>query len=121
MIDEPGVQDDWSLSDELVMELKGLQEHELREVVHFAQGRIRELQAPVSDTIEPAPGEEILSVEERPECTEVIKSEPCGEGCSECPHGPYLYHVYEEVKPDGRTSLHWVFLGRVFGQVGRGE
>ncbi|SFG35655.1 hypothetical protein SAMN04488063_1787 [Halopelagius inordinatus] len=121
MIDESGAQDDWSLPDELVTELNELQEHELREVVHLAQRRIRELQAPVSDKIEAAPGEEILSTEERAEYTEVIKSEPCGEGCSECPHGPYLYHVYEEVRPDGRTSLHWVFLGRVFGRIDRRE
>ncbi|RDI71612.1 hypothetical protein [Halopelagius longus] len=116
MGDESGVRDDWSLPDGLVAELEGLQLHQLREVVHYAQGRIRELQAPLSDKIEAAPGEEILATEERPEYTEVIKSEPCGEECSDCPHGPYLYHVYEEVKPDGRTSLHWVFLGRVFSR-----
>lgn len=121
MTDEPKARGEWSLPEDLVAELEGLQLHELREVVHYAQGRIRELQAPVSDQIEAAPGEEIHSTEERPEYTEVIKSEPCGDGCSNCPHGPYLYHVYEEVKPDGSASLHWVFLGRVFGGDGRYE
>lgn len=56
----------------------------------------------------------MLSVEEGPEYTEVVKREPCGENCPDCPHGPYLYHVYEEPLPDGSDSLHWVFLGHVF-------
>ncbi|ELZ28029.1 hypothetical protein C474_16049 [Halogeometricum pallidum JCM 14848] len=90
----------------------GLQE--LREVVHYAQDRIRTRHRPVSEQIEAAPGEEVLSVEEGPEYTEVVKREPCGENCPDCPHGPYLYHVYEETLPDGSDSLHWVFLGHLF-------
>ncbi|MFC7156240.1 hypothetical protein ACFQPA_12385 [Halomarina halobia] len=114
MVDDPMPGDDPALPEHLVTALDGLERHELREVVHYVQRRIRELQSPVSDEIEAAPGEEIITVEERPGYTEVIKREPCGEDCSDCPHGPYLYHVYEEVKPDGSPSLHWVFLGRVF-------
>ncbi|QIB74451.1 hypothetical protein G3I44_09250 [Halogeometricum borinquense] len=104
---------------------------ELREVVRYAQQQMRERQGKrehqqrqeqhepserqesVSGRITAAPGEEILSVTERSEYTEIIKREPCGEHCSNCPHGPYLYHVYEETHPDGESSLHWVFLGHV--------
>lgn len=102
------------LSENLIARLDGLTEQELREVVHYAQRRLREVHQPVSDRIEVGPGEELVSIEERPEYTEVIKREPCGEDCSDCPHGPHLYHVYEERYPDRSSSLHWVFLGRVF-------
>lgn len=98
----------------LVDELDELSLQQLREVVHYAQNQLRARHEPVSDQIEAAPGEEIVSVEEGPEYTEVVKREPCGENCPDCPHGPYLYHVYEETQPDGSASLHWVFLGHLF-------
>ena len=118
MANESGDRDEVELLEDLVARLDDLAAQDLREVVHYAQRRLRELHRPVSDQIEPGPGEEILSISERPEYTEVVKYEPCGEDCSECPHGPYLYHVYEELHPHGATSLHWVFLGRVFEPSG---
>lgn len=112
MNDESVARDEVDLPDSLRARLDDLSEHHLREVVDYAQRRLRESHRPVSERIAAGPGEEIVTVEDRPEYTEVVKREPCGEHCSDCPHGPYLYHVYEEVHPDGRSSLHWVFLGR---------
>lgn len=107
------------LPDDLVTRLDDLSAQQLREVVYHAQRRLSESNPPVSDRIEAGPGEEIVSVEEHPEYTEVVKREPCGEDCPDCPHGPYLYHVYEELYPDGESSLHWVFLGRRFDPPNR--
>lgn len=111
---EPTETSDLSLPASLVAELDDLDRRQLREVVRYVRRRLRASRTSVSDRIQPAPGEEIVAVEERAMYTEVIKREPCGENCPDCPHGPYLYHVYEEHRPDRSDSLHWVFLGRVF-------
>ncbi|WP_083861961.1 hypothetical protein [Halogeometricum pallidum] len=109
------VERDWpTLSEDLTTQLDGLTAQQLREVIEYAQWRLREMHQPVSRQIEAGPGEEILSVEDRPEYTKVVKREPCGDDCPDCPHGPYLYHVYEEIHPDRESSLHWVFLGRLY-------
>jgi hypothetical protein len=114
MEDESGSRREPPLPESLVRRLDGLTPRELRRVVDYAQRRLRERHSSVSTEIAAGPGEEILTVDERSAYTEVVKREPCGEDCDGCPHGPYVYHVYEEVKPDGSASLHWVFLGRVF-------
>lgn len=63
--------------------------------------------------IEPGPGEEIVRIGERPGYTMVVKRQPCAEGCRNCPHGPYLYHVREEPRPEGGQKLQWTDLGPV--------
>jgi hypothetical protein len=42
-----------------------------------------------------------------------VKQVYCPDGCEDCPHGPYLYHVTEEPLPDGDTRTHWSFIGEV--------
>lgn len=59
------------------------------------------------------PGEDVLKVNERETHTEVVKTVPCGEDCPDCPHGPYLYHVTEENRPEGGSHTHWRFIGEV--------
>ena len=68
---------------------------------------------PRAEEFTPQPGEEIVRITEQEGYTEVVKREPCGNDCNECPHGPYVYHVREETTPDGSTRLHWSFIGPV--------
>lgn len=101
------------LSDQFVEELHGLNADELRKAIIHAQELLNEGEEH-SAIIEAKPGEDIIDITEHTRHTEVVKRVPCGEDCSECPHGPYLYHVNEETKPNGETDLHWEFLGRVY-------
>lgn len=102
------------LPDDLVERLSRLDESELREVISYADSLLPRPPT-VADLLEERPGEEILEVAERDGYTRVVKTQPCAEGCDECPHGPYLYHVRVQPSPnDGESpSLHWEFLGLV--------
>lgn len=87
-------------------------DEELRKTIIYARELLNEHEER-SFPIEPAPGEDIISLRENKGHTEVVKKIPCGEDCGDCPHGPYLYHVTEETLPNGETGLHWKFLGDV--------
>ncbi|MDY6779789.1 MAG: hypothetical protein SV760_04445 [Halobacteria archaeon] len=102
-----------NLSEGTVEELEKLDESELRSVIDYAQDRLRRVHPSVSEQIEAGENEEIVSVEEKDGYTEVVKKEPCAEGCEDCPHDAYLYHVREESHPEGPTRLHWSYIGRV--------
>ena len=84
----------------------------LREIIDFVQDELADRRQDVLD-IEPKPGEEIVEISEERGYTRVVLRQPCAEGCEECPHGPYLYHVRPEHSPDGEQSLHWSYIGRV--------
>jgi hypothetical protein len=103
-----------SLPDELVERLSRLDESDLRAAISYAKSLLSPVPA-VEDLLEERPGEEILEVENQDRHTKVVKMQPCAQGCDECPHGPYLYHVRVETYPsDGaEPSLHWDFLGLV--------
>lgn len=101
------------LSDDLVKELHTLNADELRKTIIHAQELLNE-EEEHPPIIEAEPGEDIIDITEHPRYTEVIKRIPCGDDCSECPHGPYLYHVSEEPRPTGDKKLHWEFLGQVY-------
>lgn len=94
------------LPNEFVEELNDLNGDGLRKAIIHAQELLDE-EAEHSSIIEAKPGEDIIDITEHTGYTEVVKRVPCGEDCSECPHGPYLYHVKEETRPDGEMSLHW--------------
>lgn len=103
-----------SLSDDLAERLSGMSESELRAVISHAESLLPRPPT-VADLLEAHPGEEILDVEERDGYTKVVKRQPCAQGCEECPHGPYLYHVRVEKHPEDGAgpSLHWEFVGLV--------
>ncbi|MDR5673583.1 hypothetical protein RH858_10580 [Halalkaliarchaeum sp. AArc-GB] len=88
-----------------------LDEAELRAVIDYAQQRYEVIHPDVSEQIEPGPGEEIVRIEEKPTYTLVVKRQPCGKDCDDCPHGPFLYHVREEPQLEGGTKLRWRYLG----------
>lgn len=91
--------------------LAGLDAHDLREAIVYAQEILR-ARGDHGTEIQPGPGEEIVSVTEFPEFLEVVKRQPCEEGCADCPHGPYVYHVARESHADGHESTHWTLVGR---------
>ncbi|NIC00028.1 hypothetical protein [Halobacterium sp. R2-5] len=100
------------LPEAVASDLSDLSPEELRNAVVFARELLQhhhEGESPVT----PAPGEDILRVTEHDGYTEVVKQFDCPEGCSDCPHGPYLYHVTEEPQIEGGAKPHWSFLGRV--------
>jgi hypothetical protein len=100
------------LPDAVVAELENLSSENLRNTIILARELLqsREDHAP---EIQPHPGEDILRVSKHDGYTEVVKMVPCSEGCAECPHGPYLYHVKEEPRPESPSHTHWTFIGEV--------
>ncbi|WP_254543806.1 hypothetical protein [Halomarina pelagica] len=90
--------------------LSDLDEHDLRRAILYAQALLRERHDGSTD-LEAAPGEEIVRVVEREGFTEVHKLQPCASGCDDCPHGPYVYHVVTERRPDGTEHNHWTLVG----------
>lgn len=105
------------LPDSLASELSRLTPEELRNTIVHAQELLQSHQETASP-IEPRPGEDIIRVIEHDGYTEVVKRLSCAEGCENCPHGPFLYHVSEETRPEGGTRLHWTFLGAVSADDG---
>ncbi|MCD2200715.1 MULTISPECIES: hypothetical protein [unclassified Halobacterium] len=91
--------------------LQELSVHDLRETIIYAQELLQFHHVP-TDQIEPTPGEEIVELTEHQGYTEVVKRQPCGNECADCPHGPYVYHVTRERHPNGDEKLHWVLIGR---------
>jgi hypothetical protein len=100
------------LPDQLVADLNQLSADELRKTIVHAQELLR-AQEERDSPVEPGPREDILRVTEHEGYTEVVKQFRCREGCDECPHGPYLYHVKEETHPSGDTHTKWSFIGTV--------
>jgi len=97
---------------ELAAELPRLTPEELRNTIIYAQELLR-FHDETASPVEPGPGEDILRATERDGYTEVVKRAACVEGCDDCPHGPYLYHVKEESRPEGGTKGRWMFLGEI--------
>lgn len=100
-----------ALPTEVADALSTLNRAELRAAIDFAQKRSQYLHPEVMDQIEPGTGEEIVRIEEQDSYTLVSKLQPCAEGCAECPHGPYLYHVREVTRTDGDSRLQWSYIG----------
>lgn len=100
------------LPDRIVEDLRDLSPEDLRKALVHAQ-ELLQWRTEHSVMIEPNPGEDILRVSEREAYTEVVKTTTCADGCDDCPHGPYLYHVTEEQRPEGGTHTHWRFIGEV--------
>ena len=100
------------LPDELVSDLDQLNGEELRKTIIHAQ-ELLNFQDEVPSSVEPEPGEDIIRITEHDGYTEVVKQVFCSEGCSECPHGPYLYYVTEERHIDGTEEPYWRFIGDV--------
>ena len=93
--------------------LPDLTSEELRNTILFARELLQSRDARPSP-VEPGARDDILRVTERDGYTEVVKTDTYAEGCADCPHGPYLYHVREEARPEGGTQTRWTFIGDVY-------
>ncbi|KDS91683.1 hypothetical protein FK85_20650 [Halorubrum saccharovorum] len=100
------------LSDQIVADLEGLSPKGLRKSIVFARELLQSHEA-TEFPIDPELGDGVLRVTEHEGYTAVVKQHFCEDGCDDCPHGPYLYHVTEETLPDGTRETHWSFIGRV--------
>jgi hypothetical protein len=96
----------------LAAELSDRTPEELRNAIIYAQ-ELLQFHDETASPVEPGPNEEILRATDRGGYTEVVKRTTCTGGCADCPHGPYLYHVKEESRPEGGTKFRWTFLGEV--------
>lgn len=103
-----------NVPDDLAARLAALDAAELRSVIAYAESLLPPAPKP-RDLLEERPGEQILNVNEEDGHTEVVKEQPCVEGCENCPHGPYLYRirVRPSVDDEGGPTLRWDFLGSV--------
>ncbi|WP_157972542.1 hypothetical protein [Saliphagus sp. LR7] len=97
----------------LVEQIGQLDDTEIQALIDYAQERYKYTHQSLSDQIKADSGEKIVRIEEYPEYTLVVKRQPCGKDCDECPHGPFLYHVQEEPRPEGESKLLWRYLGEV--------
>ena len=100
------------LPDGIVSKLSELNYEELRKTIIHAQALLRS-EGEHSSPVEPGPSEDIIRATEHEGYTEVVKEVTCGENCTDCPHGPYLYHVTMEPRPEGGEKPHWTFIGEV--------
>lgn len=102
-----------TLRSEAIDVLDRLGEEELRAVIDYAQARRRYVHSEVSELSDLAQREDVVRVDEQPEYTLVVKTEPFTGGDDERSRGKVLYRVTEEPHPDGRSNLHWTYLGRI--------
>jgi hypothetical protein len=100
------------LPDDVTATVQELDAQNLRRTIIYAQELLRATDTAVTE-IETTPNEDILRTTDRDGYTEVVKQVRCADGCEECPHGPYLYHVTSETRPEGGTHTHWKFIGHV--------
>lgn len=100
------------LPNDIAGELRRLTAEELRNVIIHAQELLHTHEENPS-SIEVGPNEDILRSTEHEGYTEVVKQVTCADGCDDCPHGPYVYHVTDESRPEGGTHKHWSFVGSV--------
>lgn len=100
------------LPDSTVAELNDLSPENLRKTIVHAR-ELLQLEKEYPSPVKPTPGEDVIRVAEHDAYTEVVKTVSCNEGCRDCPHGPYLYHVSEEQRPEGGSHTHWRFIGEV--------
>jgi hypothetical protein len=101
-----------ALPSSIAAEFSQLDDESLRAALDYGQALLNTHTDPASK-IEAGPNEEIVSIEDHGTHTTVIKYEDCADGCDECPHGPYLYHVRSEEHINGEENLHWVYIGEV--------
>ena len=100
------------LPSEVIDALTDCTPEELRKAIVHAQELLHfhgEAELPINAEV----NDDILRVKEHEGYTEVVKQFRCADGCDDCPHGPYIYHVTEEPHPDGSHNVHWSFMGPV--------
>lgn len=102
------------LPDGVAARLTELDDHTLRETIRYL-GDVLEHhhQQNLERALEAIPADELVSVTENEEegYFQVVRGHRCAQGCPDCPHGPFLYHVRSVPEPDGTESLRWTLIG----------
>lgn len=100
------------LPNDLLADIRSLDEQELRTLVDFAQRRLREIHPAISEQIDQDSRQDILKVEEEEEgLAKVLRRDY--PGAEDHQDAPVLYLVTEERTPEDETRLHWTYLGPV--------
>jgi len=100
-----------SLPEDLAATLRDAHPATLRRIDSYVQTLLDDRSSVSRDALTTGPDEELVRAVEREGYTAVVKRRDCREGCPDCPHGPYLYHVTTEVRPDGERHRNWTLLG----------
>lgn len=100
------------LPDEVVSATSSLPAPQLRQLIEFAQARLRFMERSVSDLIESSEDEEIVRIKDYGYYTLVVKRKKVTEnrGSAEPPHA---YVVTLEPERDGGHHLHWEDIGQI--------
>jgi len=107
-----------SISDEVAAHLQESTDHQLREIIHYAQQLLTE-QPSLTDAIESRDGEELVRREDYDEYTLVIVERPEETGDA---RGPFAYRVRLEPGFEGSDGKYrWHYLGQVYGANGGAE
>ena len=98
----------------IATQLRTLDDHTLRETISYL-GDVLEAHhhQALEQEIEAIPDHELVRVTDHEGYVEVVRGHRCAEGCSECPHGPYLYHVSSVRHPEGEETLQWDLIGPI--------
>lgn len=107
----PDYAGDPGLPADLAATLQETDPETLRRVRSYVQTLLEDRSSVPREALTTSPDEELLRAVEREGYTAVVKRRNCREGCPDCPHGPYLYHVTTEVRPDGERHQNWTLLG----------
>lgn len=100
-----------SLPEAFVSEARALTQDQLGAAIQFLKTRRRPSVMTPLDKLD-TDDEDVVRITEEAGYTAVVKYERSGKNRAER-HGPYLYHVTVEPRPDGNESLHWAFVGPV--------
>lgn len=103
---EPAV----DLPEDILDELERSDDHQLEEIIHYAQDVLHQRHQPTT-ALEPRPGEEILRTTDHGAYTIVVIKRTDATGSEQ---GPYVYRVgYEPGIDDEEGTFKWHYLGRV--------
>ena len=110
--DRPATQPD--LPEGVTDQLRRLDDDGLRGIIDYVHELLDEHQHhQLEERVDEIPDEELVSVTEHEGYLEAVRGHRCAEGCSDCPHGAYLYHVRTSPRPSGALDVRWEFIGPV--------
>lgn len=104
------------LPDGVVDHLARLDDHTLRETISYIRDVLEHHHhQELEHEIEAIPADELVRVTEHEAegYVEVVRGHRCVNGCPDCPHGPFLYHVRPVRRPDSGESLQWTLIGPI--------
>jgi len=100
---------------EVTAVLRDSNDSQLRDIIEYAQQLLR-ARPPLTDTIEPRAGEEVVRMEDHGAYTLVVVEHPAETGDA---RGPFAYMVRWEPGADTENGKYrWHYLGKVYDDAG---